>query len=616
MKRGGLASILRAVVGAWDLLSRRQRWAAVGIAAMSISSSMLELAALSSTVPFVSFLIDRAAMARYPVIAAVFERAGLEGADDLAVTLFGAVVMLFLVVAFAFRLATSWAVEFFSLRLTNSLVRSVMGRTIRAPYTWLKAQSVAALSQRITADVSMVGQTIYPGALEILYGLTLLGLGMTVVISNSPPTVLAAIVTTSVLTISILAAMNPAMSRQAAIFRDRVVESNRLAFETFAIHKSIKVAAAEEPSVRRYFRAFRALNAARLAMTMISRIVPMLTLLLGQVGLVVVALAMLHSGLSPEALVAQLTLIVVIVARVLPTAAGLSGSMNKLIKAVPHYDGLVALLAELSAFERADAARGRSAVPDWRRLEFDAVTFRHAGSERDQINNLTLQFRRGGRFGIVGPSGAGKSTLVDLVLRLVDPTSGRILLDGSPIDAFSRSMWLSRIGYVAQEVPVIDDTVRRNVAFGIDDLRIDDEKVWRALAGAGLADDIRALPLGLSAEIGEAGGRLSGGQRQRLALARAIYGDADLLILDEATSGLDPATEATVLRNILDLPQALTLVMVTHRLSTTSLCDDVFVIADGRLVAQGSFERLMADASIARLLAGTGEGIPVVPEGV
>jgi len=603
IQRGSPLAVLRAIIGAWALLSARQRVAAVSIAVLSIVSSLTELAALSTTVPFISVLMDRDGLQRYPLVAGILERIGI-GADDAGVTWIGVAVVVALAVATAFRFATAWAVEFFSLRLTNSLVRSVLNRTIRAPYLWLKGQNVAALSQRITADAATVGQTIYPVTLDILYALVTMLLGLAIVLANAPGEALLAILGIALVGVCVISATNPATARQAAAFRDRVVESNRIAFETFSVHKQIKVASAEEPFVRRYVRAFRASNRARLLLTMMNKAVPMLTLLLGQVGLIVVALALVYSNLAREELVAQLTLVVVVVARILPTVSGLSGSMNKLIKAMPHYDGMRRLLAELDDFERVkDAVPGRP-VPDWKTLALSHVGFRHAGSGRQQISDLSLEFRRGGRYGIVGPSGAGKSTLVDLVLRLIEPTSGEITLDGTPASAISRSAWLSRIGYVAQEVPIVDDTVRRNVAFSTEEAHINDAAVWRVLEIAGLAADVRAMPGGISARVGEGGGRLSGGQRQRIAIARALYGGADLLVLDEATSGLDPATEASVLANLLSLPNRITLVMVTHRLATTGICDEVFVIADGGVVARGAYASVMADPSVVRILGG------------
>jgi len=512
--------------------------------------------------------------------------------DQKSLIFLGFLIILFLAVAAMFRFATNWGIELFSLRFSNSLTQSVLSRTVRAPYYWLKRQNMHALSLRISLDAVSVGQTIYPGALEILYSLAIMSIGLAVIVISAPQEALIAILGISVLASAVFVYLNPRVARQATEFRDRGLDANRLAIETFAIHKTLKVTVSEEYFIRRFYRAFRAMNRARMQMSLTNKALPTITLLLGQVGLISIAIAMLYSGMSAEVLVAQLTLITVVVARILPTASGLTGSLNKLTKTLPHYRGLLAHLVELERLEAGAGHPSTVPLPKWNSLTLDDVTYIHPDSDKPQIRDLTLEIHRGGRYAVVGHTGAGKSTLVDLLLGLIEPTEGQVRLDGANIVEFDRTKWLASIGYVAQETLIVDDTVRRNVAFGIDDEKIDDAKVLRAISMAGLAPEIAGLPNGLSERVGEAGSRLSGGQRQRLAIARALYREVEILLLDEATSGLDPATEAEVLQNLVDLPHGVTLIMITHRLATTSFCDHVFVLSDGALASEAEFERL------------------------
>lgn len=203
---------------------------------------------------------------------------------------------------------------------------------------------------------------------------------------------------------------------------------------------------------------------------------------------------------------------------------------------------------------------------------------------------------------IVGRTGSGKSTLLDLVLGLLPAQHGRILIDEETLDASRLAAWRSHIGYVPQTAFVLDDTVRRNVAFGLPDAAIDDARVTRALELAQGWGFVSALPRGLNAVVGEHGAALSGGERQRLAIARALYRDPEVLCLDEATSALDPATE----RELADATSQLegrTLIIVTHRLQTARRCDRVAVLARGRLVACGPWETVIADCAELRELA-------------
>jgi len=591
MNQQGLPAIARAIGGTWVFLSPRQRLAAAIIAVMSVGSSLFELAALSTTVPFVSILMDPGAIAGFPRVSAILDKIGLVLTRE-TVTWFGVGIIALLGAAAALRMLTNWAVEYFSLRVTSSLVKAVLERTINAPYSWLKGKNVAELSQRIVADAATVGQSLYPGALEILYGLSILMLGLVVVLANAPAQAILSIIAIAAIGGFIFGLLNPSISRQAVKLRDRVLEGARLSFEMFSVHKIVKVFGVETPFIRRYLKVFHGANQARMSLTLTNKAMPMLMLLLGQVGVVAISLAMLHSGLSPEALVAQLTLIVVIVARVLPTAASLSGSLNKLVKAVPHFDGLMSHLSEIAGRAVPNRTAGLSEIPRWSTLTFENVSYRHPGTDRESIRNLSLEIRSGGRYAIVGQTGAGKSTLVDLILRLIEPGDGAIKLDALPMAQFSPRAWAGRIGYVSQETMIVDDSIRRNVAFGIADDKIDDDKVSLALFRAGLLDEVCGMPGGMLEPVGEGGGKLSGGQRQRLALARALYGDIDILLLDEATSALDPATEDRVLRGIFDQSRGVTVIMVTHRLQTTSFCDEVFVILDGTLGTAEELSRL------------------------
>jgi ATP-binding cassette, subfamily B, bacterial PglK len=213
-------------------------------------------------------------------------------------------------------------------------------------------------------------------------------------------------------------------------------------------------------------------------------------------------------------------------------------------------------------------------------LELRNIRFSYTDSHTPAIADLSLRIACGESIGIVGPSGAGKSTLVDILLGLVEPDCGEVLVDGQDIHGNVR-WWQDQIGYVPQSIYLTDDTIRRNIAFGIPDADIDDGAVDRALVAASLDTFIGQLPDGLDTVIGERGARLSGGQRQRIGIARALYHDPSVLVLDEATSALDLETENEVVKAVKALKGKKTIIIVAHRLSTIEHCDRVYTIAQG-----------------------------------
>jgi ABC-type multidrug transport system fused ATPase/permease subunit len=204
------------------------------------------------------------------------------------------------------------------------------------------------------------------------------------------------------------------------------------------------------------------------------------------------------------------------------------------------------------------------------------VSFRYPGASRPALDGLSLTIPKNSSVGVIGPTGSGKSTLVDLLLGLYQPTAGEILIDGRSLRPELVPAWQASIGYVPQDIFLIDDTIARNVAFGLPDNEIDPARLREACAMAQLLDFIETeLPASFDTIVGERGIRLSGGQRQRIGLARALYHRPSLLILDEATSALDMATEAKLLEALRSLAGKLTMVVAAHRLSAVANCDQL-----------------------------------------
>jgi ABC-type multidrug transport system fused ATPase/permease subunit len=199
------------------------------------------------------------------------------------------------------------------------------------------------------------------------------------------------------------------------------------------------------------------------------------------------------------------------------------------------------------------------------------------------FSGISLSLKRGEMIGVFGPSGSGKSTLVDVMLGLLTPSSGELVFHEKVIADDLRG-YRRQIGYVPQAIYLLDETIRKNVAFGVPESEIDDESVWRALEIAQLKPLVRSYERGLDTEVGERGVRLSGGQRQRLGIARALYSDPEILFLDEATSALDPRTEAEFMDTIRALRGSKTIIIVAHRSSTLKFCDRVFELRGGRLI--------------------------------
>lgn len=220
------------------------------------------------------------------------------------------------------------------------------------------------------------------------------------------------------------------------------------------------------------------------------------------------------------------------------------------------------------------------------------ITYRYPGNSEAAIENISLSIKKGQSIALIGKSGAGKTTLVDVILGLLKPETGDIQVDNLSIYDNLRS-WQDLIGYIPQSIFMMDDTIEKNIAFGIPDDCIDEGRINKAIKAAQLTELIKKLPDGIETRIGERGVRLSGGQRQRIGIARALYHEREILVLDEATSALDSETELLISEAISSLAGAKTLVIIAHRLSTVRDCNCVYMLEQGRVIQSGNYQEVV-----------------------
>jgi ATP-binding cassette, subfamily B, bacterial PglK len=313
-------------------------------------------------------------------------------------------------------------------------------------------------------------------------------------------------------------------------------------------------------------------------------------------GLVVAVLLLAARGRDFSDILPNLGVMALAGYRLLPSVQLLYGQLTQ-ISSMRHavdevYDEFVAAETDgsISAGTRSDGHIPATPFRWSDAITVRDVSFRYPGASRPALDGLSLTIAKNTSLGVIGPTGSGKSTLVDLLLGLYQPTSGEILIDGRPLTPALVPSWQPSIGYVPQDIFLIDDTVARNIAFGLPENKINRARLREACAMAQLLDFIEAqLSDGFDTNVGERGIRLSGGQRQRIGFARALYHRPSLLILDEATSALDAATEAKLLEALRSLAGKLTMVVAAHRLSAVANCDQLLDLGEMTGAAKVSY---------------------------
>jgi ATP-binding cassette, subfamily B, bacterial PglK len=303
----------------------------------------------------------------------------------------------------------------------------------------------------------------------------------------------------------------------------------------------------------------------------------------------VLVLYTLYSNQDTVTLLTTLSIFGVAAIRLLPAANIIS---NSLIRFRLYRDSVARLyndIKELKKLREVEFSKKTRSLEKFKTLSLREVSFLYQGAKENVLLNITLDINSGDSIGFIGSSGSGKTTLIDVILGLLEPQEGVVLFNGKKLQD-NIDIWRSHVAYIPQQVFLIDNTLRQNIALGTDNHEVDDEKVNKSLKMAKLSSWVETLEDGINTKLGERGIRLSGGQRQRIALARAFYHERDVLVMDEATSALDDEIEQEIVKEIEALKGKVTLIVIAHRLSTIAKCDRIYRIEKGVIVAAGKPE--------------------------
>jgi len=301
------------------------------------------------------------------------------------------------------------------------------------------------------------------------------------------------------------------------------------------------------------------------------------------VGTILVVLVVkLFNGQDLNDMIPQLAAFAMAAFKLLPSVGKVVNYLNLIVFLKPSADLIYRDIKETEDMLGVMITDSDEEIAKGNAIRVENVSYRYPNMERDVLTDVSFEIPDGASVGLLGPSGAGKSTIADVILGILTPTKGRVMYGDMDVHEHPIK-WSRKLAYIPQAIFLADESIRSNVAFGIEEEDIEEDKVWNALAEAQLDDFVRSLPEGLDTMVGERGVRLSGGQRQRIGIARALYGDPEIMVLDEATSALDSETEAAVMEAIDRFQGKKTLIIIAHRLTTISNCQIIFKVEDGRI---------------------------------
>jgi ATP-binding cassette, subfamily B, bacterial PglK len=577
----------------WRLLDGRERRRVVWIAPLLIVSAGLEIVGVAAVIPFLSLLTDPQAAETLPIVGDLVRSSGV---DDGAVLIRYAGIALALVVLMANTLVllTYYWLFRFSWSLNHSISTRLLGHFLRQPYAFTLTRNTASLANKVVAEVRQLVQNGVQAGLEIMTkGVMIVALvGFLVVLD---PMLAATAFGVLGLTYGSIFAASRRFLRSAGREAIKAGAARLKAVnQALGAFKDLKVATREGSALRQYAvpsRQFAAVQAGIQSVSVLPRyaleavavggIVAIASIVSGREGAIVTTLPVLGAyAFAGLRLMPAMQHLFNAAAR-LRSVTGALESVEAELRITPEDDGALRVVPEPMAFSKV--------------ITFSEVSYSYPGGEGRAIHCVSLDVRRGRNLAIIGRTGSGKTTLVDLLLGLLEPESGSIMVDDIHIDRTNRRAYRRLFGYVPQEIYLLDDTIRRNVALGLAEDEIDDEAVRRACEQAQAVDFIEQELLDrFDTVVGERGVRLSGGQRQRIGIARALYHRPPVLVFDEATSALDVHTERQLYQALELIARDHTVVTVAHRLDTVSKADDVIVLERGRIVDAGPPSEVLA----------------------
>jgi ATP-binding cassette, subfamily B, bacterial PglK len=577
----------------------RLRWAL--LTPLGLLAGAVEAGAAAAVFGLITIIGDPARASTIPVARTIATI--LPWKSPAAVILaFTLLVALYHVVKNGLVVATAYVRHKFAGEADAALSCSLLKGYLTAPYPLHFRRNSAELIRNLNEAVRTVFKALDSAMAVLTESLVAAGIA-SVMIAAAPQVTLIA----GVVLISLLFVLLRVTKSMASRYGHGLYELNRRILQSLQQAlggiKEIKALGRERYFYEAYARRRQEMMAVGYVETTLEVLPPLVIETVFVCGaLAVVALVTASGPAGPEGL-PVIALFAYGGFRIVPSANRVTWRLNEIRAARKAVDALYedhALIAEGEW-----PADGNGSAPRFsERIEVAGVGYTYPAGETPVLHDVSLTVAHGESIGIVGPTGAGKSTLVDLIAGLLEPTSGSITVDGIPL-ADRITSWKRRIGYVPQSIYLTDDSLRRNIALGIGDAEIDEQRIEIALRLAQLEDFVHALPNGLDTSVGERGVRLSGGERQRVGIARALYHDPDVLLFDEATSALDGTTEQDVGRAIDSLVGEKTMIIVAHRPSTVRRCQRLVYLRDGRVEDCGAFEEIAArNADFRRMLTG------------
>ena len=565
------------------ILDKKQKRTMAALMVMMIIGGFLQMASVGMLVAAVNVVIDAEKVSKSKIAGKMYELMGSPDIQFFAIFVMASLIAMFVIKnLFLFFQHKAMLAFVYTNQFRTSERR--MRNFIRRPYEFYLNADTAVVQRSITSDVN----NMYALILAILHLLSDGAMSLFVVSycfwQNGMMTLVMAVVMLLLLVV-VKKVLKPILLKAGK--DNQMFYSGLFRCISQMVHgiKDVKVSCSESYFVEEYNKCGEGYVNSVQKYSLYNQIPKLLMETVCVAAMMLYMIVMVLLGKDADNMVESLSTIAAAAFVLLPAVNRISNQINSITYLEPFFMGVADNLQDEINGENIDISAylpAKEALEVHEEIRLTDVTYAYPNTDKLIFDHAELVIPVGKSVGIVGTTGAGKSTVVDIMLGLLKLQSGKILADGVDVMTNYRG-WLKNIGYIPQMSYMLDGTIRKNVAFGVPDDQISEERVWEVLREAQLDEFVKGLPEGINTTIGERGIRLSGGQRQRISIARALYDDPRILILDEATSAVDNDTEAAIMESINRFQGKKTLLIIAHRLQTIEKCDMVYRVENGSL---------------------------------
>lgn len=564
-----------------NILSRKQKKQCMILLLLTVAGSILELFSVSALLPLVTLLLDSEHVMQNKYVIYFCKLFSINNLSILIISFCVALIFLF-IVKNMFLIAILKKRMYTVNDIRFSLTKRVLDSYMQRDYSFHTLTNSSVLLRGMDEDVSGLANCLNQIFVTILEGLTIILIVTGLLIISPIPTILLFIFIGTIgytyirRQKRIIQSAGEVYSYNAAVAKKHALQAFGGIKEILVTRTMVYFADQCSESMKKRIHSESERGISEKAPTYMFELIFMMAFLL-------MLISVSFLGESTMSISGQLSAFGVAALRLLPSVGRLNTAWSSLLFYKVSVDNVYATLQDVEKNQNVvKAVEKYSTICFKNTIVIDGVWWKYEGRDEYILQGIYLEIQRGEAIAIIGPSGSGKTTLADILLGLYMPQKGKITVDGVDIN-WHNPAWAIFIGYVPQTAYLLDDTIRSNIAFGINRNEIDDAYIWDILSKVQLDDFVKELPHQLDTVIGENGVRISGGQRQRISIARALYRDPQVMIFDEATSALDSETESAIMESIDALRGHKTLIIIAHRLTTIQRCDHIYEVTDGRI---------------------------------